>query len=119
MANNEKLENPAVKVNPPDDSAVSFDTVAAIEKIEIKARRKEFGLDANLDVNDVNRERDFLGLAISGGGIRSATFSLGIIQMLAKFDLLKHLDYISTVSGGGYIGTWLYSWIRRCQAKER
>ncbi|NCD71724.1 hypothetical protein GSY63_20325 [Mucilaginibacter sp. R11] len=54
-----------------------------------------------------------MGLAFSGGGIRSATFNLGIIQKLAELGLLHHFDYLSTVSGGGYIGTWLESWIKR------
>ncbi|HEY6392475.1 MAG TPA: patatin-like phospholipase family protein [Bryobacteraceae bacterium] len=108
MTNDEKVEKPVDNVKPDGDGPVSFDTVAVVEKIEIDARREEFGLGVG---------KDFLGLAISGGGIRSATFSLGIIQMLAKSGLLKHVDYISTVSGGGYIGAWLYSWIRRCQAE--
>lgn len=53
-----------------------------------------------------------IGLSLSGGGIRSATFSLGVMQALAAKDLLKRVDYLSTVSGGGYIGsslTWLCS----------
>ncbi len=49
------------------------------------------------------------GLALSGGGIRSATFALGVMQALAHHDLLKKFDYLSTVSGGGYIGSAL-SW---------
>ena len=52
------------------------------------------------------------GLALSGGGIRSATFALGVLQRLARADLLRRFDYLSTVSGGGYIGgslTWLLS----------
>ncbi|HEV7508578.1 MAG TPA: patatin-like phospholipase family protein [Thermoanaerobaculia bacterium] len=52
-------------------------------------------------------------LCISGGGIRSATFALGIIQGLASANLLDQFDYLSTVSGGGYIGSWLSSWARR------
>ncbi len=48
-----------------------------------------------------------IGLALSGGGIRSATFSLGVLQGLQDFDLLKYVDYLSMVSGGGYIGGWL------------
>ena len=58
-------------------------------------------------------DRDLVGLAISGGGIRSATFSLGILQGLGRMNLLKRIDYLSTVSGGGYIGSWLAAWIRR------
>src|SRR5271157_3932952 len=52
-----------------------------------------------------------IGLAFSGGGIRSATFNLGVLQALAKKNLLRSLDYVSTVSGGGYIGGWLMGWM--------
>ena len=48
-----------------------------------------------------------VGLAFSGGGIRSATFNLGVVQALAERGILKHVDYLSTVSGGGYIGSCL------------
>jgi len=54
------------------------------------------------------------GLAFSGGGIRSATFNLGVIQALAEMKLLSHFDYLSTVSGGGYIGGWLSKWTWEC-----
>lgn len=50
---------------------------------------------------------------ISGGGIRSGTFALGIIQGLARCGMLDKFHYLSTVSGGGYIGGWLTSWIHR------
>ncbi|HEX8254372.1 MAG TPA: patatin-like phospholipase family protein, partial [Thermoanaerobaculia bacterium] len=52
-------------------------------------------------------------LCISGGGIRSATFALGVMQGLASAKVLDKFDYLSTVSGGGYIGSWLSSWARR------
>lgn len=52
-------------------------------------------------------------LCLSGGGIRSATFSLGVMQGLASRGLLDKFHYLSTVSGGGYIGSWLTAWIRR------
>ena len=57
-------------------------------------------------------DKKTVGLALSGGGIRSATFSLGVLQALAGAKYLKYVDYLSTVSGGGYIGgslTWLLS----------
>src|ERR1051325_4125274 len=53
------------------------------------------------------------GLCISGGGIRSASFGLGVLQGLAKHGFLGKVDYLSTVSGGGYIGSWLSAWIHR------
>ena len=56
---------------------------------------------------------DICGLAISGGGIRSATFGLGVLQGLAHLGLLSRFDYLSTVSGGGYIGSWLTAWLHR------
>jgi hypothetical protein len=54
-----------------------------------------------------------VGLAFSGGGIRSATFNLGFLQGMASLRLLKRFDYLSTVSGGGYIGAWFAAWVRR------
>jgi len=62
--------------------------------------------------------RRLAGLAFSGGGIRSATFNLGIIQALAELKLLRHFDYLSTVSGGGYIGSWLSAYIHRRAAGD-
>src|SRR4051812_1402016 len=70
----------------------------------------------------VRAEREALGrsdddgltaLCISGGGIRSATFGLGALQGLAERGLLPQFDYLSTVSGGGYIGSWLTMWATR------
>jgi hypothetical protein len=54
-------------------------------------------------------------LCLSGGGIRSATFSLGVLQGLARCGLLERFDYLSTVSGGGYVGSWLSAWIKRSE----
>ncbi|WP_210517542.1 patatin-like phospholipase family protein [Hymenobacter terricola] len=56
---------------------------------------------------------ELLGLALSGGGIRSATFCLGVVQALAQRGWLPRLDYLSTVSGGGYLGSWLVAWVQR------
>src|SRR5437868_9153575 len=63
--------------------------------------------------------RPFSALCISGGGIRSATFALGAIQSLAEHGLLSQFDYLSTVSGGGYIGGWLSAWITRKKGIEK
>ena len=56
---------------------------------------------------------DRFGLALSGGGIRGATFNLGLLQSLDQLGVLKHLDYLATVSGGGYIGGFWTAWLRR------
>ena len=50
-------------------------------------------------------------LCLSGGGIRSAAFALGVVQALARMELLTRFQYLSTVSGGGYLGAWLSRWI--------
>jgi Patatin-like phospholipase len=65
------------------------------------------------DIRQAAHKRELVGLAFSGGSIRSATFNLGILQGLAGLGLLKYFDYLSTVSGGGYIGAWLTAWIQR------
>jgi hypothetical protein len=44
------------------------------------------------------------GVALSGGGVRSAAFCLGVLQSLEAKELIGGLDYLSSVSGGGYIG---------------
>ncbi len=74
----------------------------------IRARRQTtYGNNANQQDQLKDIENNLRGLSISGGGIRSSTFSIGVIQSLAKANLLKDFDYISTVSGGGYTGSLL------------
>jgi hypothetical protein len=55
----------------------------------------------------------WLGLALSGGGIRSASFALGLMQGLHGAGVMKRFDYLSTVSGGGYIGASLSYFLNR------
>jgi hypothetical protein len=64
-------------------------------------------------------ERPLSALCISGGGIRSATFALGAIQGMAEQGVLGEFDYLSTVSGGGFIGGWLTSWKHRQGGLDR
>ena len=76
----------------------------------IRARRAYMELPPPGDPEEVRgptTKHGLNGLSISGGGIRSATFSLGVMQALAGQDVLKHMDYLSTVSGGGYSGSEL------------
>ena len=65
------------------------------------------------DPYDWARKRRLRGICFSGGGIRSATLNLGILQGLAELDLLSKFDYLSSVSGGGYIHEWFAAWVRR------
>jgi hypothetical protein len=57
--------------------------------------------------------KNHAALCLSGGGIRSGTFNLGILQGLARHGLLEQFHYLSTVSGGGFSGGWLTAWIKR------
>ncbi len=101
------------------------------EKPDAVQNRKAF----YRSLNKLNRA----ALCCSGGGIRSATFCLGVIQALAmhslkgaahpprpisdlkpdevndyaNHSLLSRFHYLSTVSGGGYIGSWLSAWRSR------
>jgi hypothetical protein len=74
--------------------------------------------DPNEDIYDWAREHRLTGLCFSGGGIRSATFNLGILQGLAAKGWLEQVDYLSSVSGGGYIHSWLAAWLKR-ETKEQ
>jgi predicted acylesterase/phospholipase RssA len=56
-----------------------------------------------------DQAHDLVGLALSGGGIRSATFSLGVCQAMARYGVMERVDYLSTVSGGGYFGSAISS----------
>lgn len=81
------------------ESATMPPELEALERTAIGARRKAAGLEPDGGPP--------VGLALSGGGIRSATFCLGVLQALAEADLLRRFDYLSTVSGGSYIGAFL------------
>ena len=76
--------------------------INAAERQEVVARRRHHGIQTD-------DQEDAVGLALSGGGIRSATFCLGVVQVLTERDLLKDVDFLSTVSGGGYTGSVITS----------
>ena len=80
-----------------------FAAVRAAEENWIARRREAARLPPPAD--------DLVGLAFSGGGIRSATFNLGVLQALEAADVLRRVDYLSSVSGGGYAAS-CYTWLR-------
>lgn len=94
---------------------VDFGAVFAAEVAgQIRARRLAVGhakpipdrVPDSLSPGDASAY-DLVGLALSGGGIRSASYNLGMLQALAARGVLRCCDYLSTVSGGGYIGSCL------------
>lgn len=80
----------------------NFETVKEEELKTVRERRNYYNLP---DPSD----KDLWGLCISGGGIRSATLGLGLMQTFISENVMKDFDYMSTVSGGGYIGSCLTS----------
>jgi hypothetical protein len=69
-------------------------------ELEIETAEDQFGEPVLAPSENAN----VVGLALSGGGVRSAAFCLGALQTLETTGVLKRVDYVSTVSGGGYIG---------------
>lgn len=87
---------------------------------ELEALKPGCFADASWDADEqrkrrtayqIAHEQNLAALALSGGGIRSACVALGVIQSLAEARLLDQFHYLSTVSGGGYIGSWLSAWL--------
>ncbi|HEX5754619.1 MAG TPA: patatin-like phospholipase family protein [Archangium sp.] len=75
-----------------------------------RPRGAKQGTPAPVTPQLVSDRRDLCGLALSGGGMRSATFNLGLLQGLHQLGLLEMFDYLATVSGGGYIGGFWTAW---------
>ncbi len=99
-----------IKYDPED---IQYFGACRVIRKEFEYIRRRRGLPGQEDDCDKGLpELNLSGLALSGGGIRSASFSLGVMQALAHNGWLKKFDYLSTVSGGGYIGSsisWLLS----------
>jgi hypothetical protein len=77
---------------------------AKIELNDGKTKVEDIKSGSPKTANSVH-ELGHIGLAFSGGGIRSATFNVGVLEALHKNGWLPLIDYLSTVSGGGYIGS--------------
>ena len=82
-----------------------FEQLEQTEREHLLARRKHLNSDPELP--QPIELSDTVGLSFSGGGIRAGTFAMGVTQRLARQGLLSDVDYLSTVSGGGYFGSFL------------
>jgi hypothetical protein len=83
-------------------------TMFDAELVEVRNKRAHTS-DRECSGAECSDVTDGIGLALSGGGIRSATFSLGVLTVLARKGILSQVDYLSTVSGGGYLGAFISS----------
>ena len=92
----------------PDEYTKDIDKVIEKEMEYIRKHRAVNETQHPKDTED-DRVKKLWGLCISGGGIRSATLGLGAIQKMMREGVFKYFDYISTVSGGGFIGACMSS----------
>jgi hypothetical protein len=78
---------------------------AEVDLIRTRRRQVPDGTTPPDDLREL--PSDTVGVALSGGGIRSATFCLGVFRALARIGVVRRIDVLSTVSGGGYFGAFL------------
>ena len=93
----------------------TFDQVFAEELGEISSRWKQLHPPGQRHHSDTSRptvDHNLVGIGFSGGGIRSAALNLGITQALHARGVFDHIDYMSTVSGGGYLGSSISTLMR-------
>jgi hypothetical protein len=97
----------------PDNKPMNFSDVLHDELDLIAREKKETPPSREEGAESRAWRANLQALAFSGGGIRSATFCLGVLQKLVESRHVHRFDYLSTVSGGGYIGSWFSSLLQR------
>jgi len=78
------------------------------EKKQLRSRREKLKME-----HGTPDQENWFGIALSGGGIRSATINLGFLKTLNKFGILQQADYLSTVSGGGYTHAYVQGTVKK------
>jgi hypothetical protein len=81
--------------------------------LDIITKEKDLLRSKRRQQHILDMDTDYLGIALSGGGIRSATINLGVLEVLNSCQVLEQADYLSSVSGGGYIAGYVTSNLRR------
>jgi hypothetical protein len=76
-----------------------------VQRVATRQERETFDHEWRFNQSDVSSP-PALGIAMSGGGIRSAAFNLGVLQALHEGNILRAVDVMSAVSGGSYIMSW-------------
>jgi predicted acylesterase/phospholipase RssA len=79
-------------------------SIASANQIELEKYADEWKYNKDGHTNGPPH----LGLALSGGGMRSANFCIGVLHGLEQLNVLSNVDVISSVSGGGYAASWFY-----------
>lgn len=83
-------------------ATISFRDVIQREKEQLRQRRQKLKME-----HGTPEQENWFGIALSGGGIRSATINLGFLRTLNRFGILQKADYLSSVSGGGYTHAYI------------
>lgn len=105
------------RAGPPDTGDAAL---LSAELPDLVRRRQLLGLDVSrLDPERPPLDRHVTGLAFSGGGVRAGALALGVSQALARHGRLARFDYLSTVSGGGFIGATISSWLGNLGPQDR
>jgi hypothetical protein len=97
-----------IALSKPEEPATRSEVLRAEREAIAERRRQTYG-------EGDHAAKPLTGLALSGGGIRSATFCLGVLEELEQRGARGLFDYLSTVSGGGYIGSWWSAYLSRRQ----
>ena len=90
------------------DYPTSAETLLAAEAAWVRERRALYAPQ-----RCGNDGEDLVGLALSGGGIRSATFALGVMQALAKHGVMRRVERCGDASAGGFVIGLSPSWVER------
>lgn len=111
-----KVENSPTKANTEAENKEQKELQELKEKVEAEFVSYDFpdkvgALPRDYQKTPQNVGHHYLtGICLSGGGVRSAVISLGILNKLEQRGMLEHFDYLTSVSGGGYAGSALSHW---------
>ena len=97
---------PSQQTDSPTPRSVPVDLADVIQAEHEAIAERRRVLDLPSEDGSFKPQNDLVGLALSGGGLRSAMFNLGFLKALHDSGFMKFVDYLSTVSGGGYIGAY-------------
>ncbi len=92
---------------------MSQDNSSRPKFLEIITKEKDFLRSKRRQQHIPDQDTDYFGIALSGGGIRSATINLGVLEVFNSCQVLEQADYLSSVSGGGYIAGYVTSHLRK------
>ena len=123
MANTNPSPQPLDEIEQLENAARERDEDVFREEWEyVHARRRSAGLKEGTNDSKAgdgsNQPEAMVGLALSGGGLRSAMFNFGFLQALARRGVMRHVDFLSAVSGGSYTASHVTALAHRWQQRK-